>query len=246
MTTTMNADADQRQAGDGISATRAGWTFGGHTPEHFDQHITRSVPNYEAGHKMIEQISDFFVTKDTVGYELGTSTGQLLRQLAHRHSASTRWVGVDVEPAMIEHARNAYGQTPTNVEYLIADALDVDYEPSDFIVSNYVIQFILPRRRQQLVDHIYQSLNWGGAFLMFEKVRAPDARFQDIASALYVDYKLDNGYSPAEILGKASSLKGVLEPFSTQGNLDMLRRAGFVDIMTMYKHVCFEGFLAIK
>ena len=49
-----------------------------------------------------------------------------------------------------------------------------------------------------------------------------------------------------EILGKASSLKGVLEPFSTRGNLDMLQRAGFVDVMTIFKHVCFEGFLAIK
>jgi tRNA (cmo5U34)-methyltransferase len=38
----------------------------------------------------------------------------------------------------------------------------------------------------------------------------------------------------------------VLEPFSTQGNLDMLKRAGFVDVMTIMKYVCFEGFLAIK
>ena len=82
--------------------------------------------------------------------------------------------------------------------------------------------------------------------MLFEKVRAPDARFQDIMSALYIDYKLENGYSPEEVLGKASSLKGVLEPFSTKGNLDMLHRAGFVDVMTIYKHLCFEGFLAIK
>jgi tRNA (cmo5U34)-methyltransferase len=37
-----------------------------------------------------------------------------------------------------------------------------------------------------------------------------------------------------------------MEPFSTQGNTDMLRRAGFVDIVTVHKYVCFEGFLAIK
>jgi tRNA (cmo5U34)-methyltransferase len=97
-----------------------------------------------------------------------------------------------------------------------------------------------------LIDLIYRSLNWGGAFVLFEKVRAPDARFQDIMSAIYVDFKLENGYSPEEVLGKASSLKGILEPFSTQGNLDMLQRAGFVDTMTIYKHVCFEGILAIK
>ena len=38
----------------------------------------------------------------------------------------------------------------------------------------------------------------------------------------------------------------VLEPFSTQGNLDLLHRAGFVDIIAVCKYLCFEGFLAIK
>jgi tRNA (cmo5U34)-methyltransferase len=232
--------------GDGIHATRAGWTFGGEIPQHFDRHVARSVPNYEVGHRLIGQVSDFFVKRDSVAYEIGISTGALLRQLAKRHSHGTRWIGIDVERAMIEHARSVHGQTPANIEYLHADACEVDYEACDFMVSYYTVQFIAPRHRQNLIDLIYKSLNWGGAFLLFEKVRAPDARFQDIMSALYVDYKLENGYTPEEVLGKASSLKGVLEPFSTRGNLDMLHRAGFVDVMTIYKHLCFEGFLAIK
>ena len=80
-------------AGDGIHAPRAGWSFGGETPQHFDRHITRSVPNYEAGHRLIEQVSDFFVRKDSVAYEIGTSTGTLLRQLVKRHPHGTRWIG---------------------------------------------------------------------------------------------------------------------------------------------------------
>jgi tRNA (cmo5U34)-methyltransferase len=233
-------------AGDGIHAVRAGWTFGGETPQHFDRHIARSVPNYEAGHRLIEQVSDFFVKKDSVAYEIGTSTGTLLRQLAKRHPHGTRWIGIDTERAMIEFARGAHSKGAANVEYLLANACEVDYEASDFIVSYYTIQFVPPRYRQSLIDLIYRSLNWGGAFVLFEKVRAPDARFQDMMSAIYVDFKLENGYSPEEVLGKASSLKGILEPFSTKGNLDMLQRAGFVDTMTIYKHVCFEGILAIK
>lgn len=232
--------------GDGIFAPRAGWSFGGETPRHFEQHIARSVPGYEAGHKLIEQVSDFFVRRDSTAYEIGTSTGALLRRLAARHSQGTRWIGIDVEQDMIDEARRASSQFPSNVEYVLADACAVDYEASDFFVSYYVVQFVPPRQRQFLIDLVYRSLNWGGAFVMFEKVRAPDARFQDLMSSLYVDHKLASGYSPAEILGKASSLKGVLEPFSTRGNLDLLERAGFVDVMTIYKHVCFEGFLAIK
>lgn len=240
------ATARDAKAGDGIRVSRAGWTFGDQTPQHFDRHATRSVPGYDVGHRLVGQVSDFFVRKDTIAYEIGTSTGTLLRQLAKRHRNGTRWIGIDAEGAMIEHARNAYDNSQGNIEYVVADACEFEFEPSDFIVSYYTVQFIPPRRRQSLIDQIYKSLNWGGALLLFEKVRAPDARFQDMMSGIYTDHKLENGYSPEEILGKASSLKGVLEPFSTRGNLDMLQRAGFVDVMTIFKHVCFEGFLAIK
>jgi tRNA (cmo5U34)-methyltransferase len=95
-------------------------------------------------------------------------------------------------------------------------------------------------------DRVYRSLEWGGAFFLFEKVRGPDARFQDILSSVYTEFKLEQGYDASEIVGKSRSLKGVLEPFSTAGNLGLLERAGFVDIMTIFKYACFEGFLAIK
>jgi tRNA (cmo5U34)-methyltransferase len=95
-------------------------------------------------------------------------------------------------------------------------------------------------------DKIYQSLEWGGAAIIFEKVRAPDARFQDLTVQLYHEFKLVQGFDETEVLNKQRSLKGVLEPFSTQGNLDLFKRAGFVDIMTILKYICFEGFLAIK
>ena len=122
----------------------------------------------------------------------------------------------------------------------------VNLEKADLIISYYTIQFIHPKLRQELINKIYDSLNWGGAFILYEKVRANDARFQDIISNLYMEYKLDQGYSAEEIIGKAKSLKGVLEPFSTQGNIDMLKRAGFVDILSIQKYMNFEGFLVIK
>ena len=61
-----------------------------------------------------------------------------------------------------------------------------------------------------------------------------------------MEYKIDQGYTSDEIISKSRSLKGILEPFSTKGNRDMLKRAGFVDILTVFKYGSFEGFLAIK
>ena len=108
------------------------------------------------------------------------------------------------------------------------------------------MQFINPSIRQVITDKIFNSLNWGGAFLFFEKVRGPDARFQDIMQTLYTEYKMSEGYNEKEIIGKTLSLKGILEPFSSNANIEMLKRAGFQDINLVFKRLCFEGYLAIK
>jgi tRNA (cmo5U34)-methyltransferase len=232
--------------GDSIDAPNAGWSFGGDVPEHFEDHVSKSVPLYDAGHDLVLKIADFFIDDRSVCYELGCSTAVLTRRLAERNAhRRTRFVGIDIEESMTRKASELCADLP-NVSIVTADALDVDLEPADLIIAYYTVQFVRPRHRQHLLDRIYEALNWGGAFVLFEKVRGPDARFQDLFTALYTDYKLDRGYGPDEIIGKARSLKGVLEPFSTQGNLDLLRRAGFVDITTVMKYVCFEGFLAIK
>ena len=117
---------------------------------------------------------------------------------------------------------------------------------SDLILSYYTIQFINPKSRQQLLNKIYKSLNWGGAFIMFEKIRASDARFQDIFSITYNDFKLRNNFTASEIIHKTMSLKGVMEPFSDFGNTGLIKRAGFKDMIPIFQWLCFKGYLCIK
>ena len=80
------------------------------------------------------------------------------------------------------------------------------YEKADLFISYYVLQFVAPRDRQQMLDTIYDRLNWGGAFIWFEKVRGPDARFQDILVNLYNNFKASNGFSSEEILNKTEEV----------------------------------------
>lgn len=233
--------------GQGISASNAGWSFAGRTAETFDDHIRSSIPGYTHGHELVESFSDFFVHSDSICYELGTSTGELVSRLARRHAhhSRSRWIAVDVEPAMVEVARSRVADLP-NVSVEVADIANYVMLDTDLVVSYYTLQFVLPKFRQTVVDEIYRSLNWGGAFLWFEKVRGSDARFQDLFTSLYNDFKIAQGFDAEQILAKTRSLKGVLEPFSTAGNQDMLARAGFVDVVPIFRDLCFEGVLAIK
>lgn len=235
-----------KSVGDNIEASRAGWSFGGDVAISFDDHVSKSVPLYTEGHNLICGLSDFFIKNDSVVYEIGCSTGTLITKLAnHSNQKSAKFVGVDVEQKMIDFAIEK-NQSSKNIEFICDDFLHLDIEESDLIIAYYTVQFIRPSLRQDLINKIYQKLKWGGAFILFEKVRGADARFQDILTTLYNEYKIAQGYTPSDILTKSLSLKGVLEPFSTQGNIDMLKRAGFQDINTVQKYLSFEGFLAIK
>jgi tRNA (cmo5U34)-methyltransferase len=235
------------RVGQNMDATRANWSFSGDVPETFVDHIRKSVPFYDIGHDLTCQISDYFCHNDSICYEIGVSTGHLLRKLANHHSAKPhiKWVGIDSVEKMVSKACSFCADIP-NITIEVGDAATYDFEKADLFVSYYCIQFIPPRVRQVVYNHIYNNLNWGGALIVFEKVRAPDARFQDIISSLYNDYKLGQGFSAEEILNKSSSLRSVLEPFSSDANVAMMRRAGFVDVMSIMRYLCFEGFLAIK
>ena len=233
------------QSGDKIEAKNANWKFNGGMVEHFEEHVSKSVPLYKEGHELITKLSDYFVKDDSICYELGSSAGTLTNKLAKRHEfRAAKFIGLEIESDMVKKANELY--TGENLSFSCDDMNTVTLEKADLIVSYYTIQFIHPKLRQQLINKIYDSLNWGGAFILYEKVRANDARFQDIISNLYMEYKLDQGYDAQEIISKAKSLKGVLEPFSTEGNIDMLKRAGFVDILSIQKYMNFEGFLVIK
>jgi tRNA (cmo5U34)-methyltransferase len=231
--------------GQGIVAENSGWSFDAAAGV-FDDHVRQSIPLYDEGHRLIARLSDFFLYDGAVVYEIGPSTGTLAKLIAERHPTRRfRYVGLDISEPMVERAR-AKVAGDKRFEMVQADALTYDYDPCAMFISYYTVQFVAPRVRQVLINRIAESLEWGGAFLFFEKVRGADARFQDIITGLYTEFKIENGFSSDEIVNKTRSLKGVMEPFSSAGNAGLIERAGFKDWMPIMRWACFEGVLCIK
>ncbi len=229
----------------GINASNANWKFSGKVAKKFDNHIIRSVPFYLEGHDLICKISDFFLKDNSLCCEIGSSTGTLTSKLfKHNREKKIKFIGIEIEKDMVLESKKRLNK---KIKIINKDFLNIKFNQKfDLMLSYYTAQFIKPKNRQVFFNKVFKSLNWGGGFIFFEKVRAPDARFQDMMTSVYEDYKLDNKFSPLEIISKKRSLKGVLEPFSSKGNLDLLKRAGFKDYMSIFKYTSFEGFLAIK
>jgi len=236
------------KVGDKISTKTANWSFRGEVFKSFDEHISKSVPLYKETILLYENLTDFFLMNKSKIIDIGCSTGRFLRKVHDRHKNNKEkkiyYQGYDIVNEMVKYSKK--NNSKTKIKFFKKDAFNVNYKNSCIVSSFYTMQFISPSRRQKLINRIFEGLHWGGAFFMVEKVRAPDARFQDIINQVYFEYKISQGYTDNEIIAKSRSLKGVLEPFSSKGNHDLLKRAGFKDIVTVFKYGCFEGFLAIK
>ena len=236
--------------GEGLSSFRGKWDFSNIDLENFEPHVEKSVPGYEEGHSYIQILSDYFLSDNSKFYDIGCSTGNLIKKISkyNKQKSNIDFFGIEPVSGFEElFKKNILNcDASHNILFLNEKIQEIELSSCDMIVSFYSIQFIHPRDRQEIFNKIYNSLNWGGGFFLFEKVRAPDARFQDMISNAYIEYKQAMGYEDSEIIQKQLSLKGVLEPFTSKANVDFLTRAGFTDIITIYKNLCFEGILAIK
>ena len=235
-----------------VNQKKGAWNFGGDVPKKFESHIGKSVPLYSEAHDLICKTSDFFLRDKSRLYDIGCSTGNLIGQICkNTNKKNLEIVGIDVEKKMIQFAKKNFSKSKmkknsNKVSFLNKDITKFTMKKCDMITSLYTIQFIHSSKRQEIFNKIYNSLNWGGAFFYFEKVRGSDARFQDIMTSLYNDFKEDQNLSSEHIVQKSKSIRGVLDPYTEDANEKYLKRAGFADIQCLLHFICFKGYLCIK
>lgn len=240
--------------GIGKDKTPSSWKFSADIVKDFDDHIERSVPRYTDCHKLTKRISDFFLTENNSRYlDIGSTTGSLIEKIGLHHNDRNKLLisGVEIEQHFCKFARKRLKSLSLKHDINfhsedIISFLENSSEKFDFVTSLFTLQFIKPGKRSEILNLIYKKLNWGGGLIVFEKVRGRDSRFQDILNFLINLEKIDQNFNPVEIYGKSMSLVGVMEPFSHNGNMQLLNNAGFKDIEVIFKYVNFQGYLCIK
>ena len=76
--------------GNKVYSNNSNWSFSGIIVNKFDKHINDSVPLYQEGHKIILNLSDYFIKNNSTVYDIGSSTGQLLKSLNQRNSSKKK------------------------------------------------------------------------------------------------------------------------------------------------------------
>lgn len=224
------------------------WKFDSDIVPVFDEHVRQSVPMYDEIHRLISDISAWFLEDGTNMYDIGTSTGEVIKNLLERYpKKETQLIGLDNSPEMIEKAKDIF----TDNENVTIKHLDLAkdehvFENACLITSVLTMQFIPQRYRQGIVNEIYKGLNKGGCFVFVEKVVGSNARFNEMWVEMYHEMKLRNRLSEQHVFEKAAAIRGVMRPYTLKENIEMLDNAGFKDIDTFFKWNNFVGLVAIK
>jgi tRNA (cmo5U34)-methyltransferase len=215
----------------------------------FDDMLERSVPFYKECQQMVIDLALHFAQKDSSVYDLGCSTGTLLRHLVKAIPATQkiRFVGLDNSDAMLKKARGKLKGHLKRCELVEAN-LESNFELNDasVVIMNYTLQFLPPRRRASMLKKIYRGLRPGGGLILIEKVRGESDGLNDLFIEQYHSYKRSQGYSKLEIAKKREALEKVLIPLKPGKNRDLLAEAGFRQVDIFFKWFNFAGFLAIK
>ena len=82
------------------------WSFGGKIPNKFEKHIAKSVPLYLEGHQIIVRLSDYFLKDGSICYDIGCSTGNLLKKInKHSNKKKLKFYGIEKEKKMFNYAK---------------------------------------------------------------------------------------------------------------------------------------------
>ena len=105
--------------------------------------------------------------------DVGTGTGEIAFFLAERAGTDGTVTGLDITPAMLDLAERkmAEKQLPTKVEFVVGDALDMQFEDGTFdvVTSGYMLRNVtdIPKA----VGEMFRVLKMGGVCTVAELAR---------------------------------------------------------------------------
>ncbi len=225
--------------------------FNGDVPKHFDEHVRKSIPNYERVMNKIGFLSQFFIENGSSYLDIGSSTGASIIEVVWNNKGKEVHCDiVDSSPDMVEHLQKKFhNRNKPVISYNIV-CVDVTRfffnKKYDLVVASLVVQFIKKEMRKEILQNIFNALNPGGAFLWFKKCAEESAIATDVMKQYINAYKKQSGLSAESILNKDDSLRGIMPLRVIKDNYAMLEQVGFTDVTIIDKDMNFTLFMAVK
>lgn len=199
----------------------------------FDDHINKSIPNYDLLIEMIKNMSEYFYTPNCSIYDLGCSTGKLLKSL---HFDCKKF-GYDNSNLLPDDTQSInFSIQDLNGKFPISNAC--------LVYSIFTMQFLDPMKRKQYIQQIYEGMVPGGCLFITEKIYQDAGIAQEIFSFSHYDFKLKQ-FSADEILKKEKDLRYNMKPLQDETLVHMLK-LHFRIVTPFWQMFNFKGYICIR
>ena len=223
-----------------------------HREEGFDEHIDKSIRGYQDLLSDIVSLSRYFVEKETNVYDIGCSTGKLTEAMLKKNQdiEDVHYYGIEVADGFVGDMKSREIKLTSDyswnkIKFLHEDVRDSMISNASLITSVFTLQFMSMRDRLPMIKKVYNGLNEGGAFIFAEKTICENAKFQEMITFNFYDYKR-KFFDTKDIMDKEQTLRNIMKPNTWKQIEKYIYDAGFKDVQPFWRNHMFVGAIAVK
>ncbi len=223
--------------------------FDGEVSKIFDKMARRSIPNYELAHTLHAAIAADHVKDGGAILDIGASHGEFFHSLFRQYTklgstpSNLSLTATDVSPDMCNIMRaSLHGVTIIQQDLMLNPFLQSTAK-YDFINCMYVLQFLPEFAQGLILTKMCTMLKPGGILSIGQKEAKPDA-IGDCLHRHYIEFRLENGYTQAEIDAKTHALKNSMWPMTHEAFMKVLTDFGMRNISTITRNGVFATYTA--
>lgn len=221
----------------------------------FPDMAKRSIPDYERFHELHADIAAALYGHDGARMlDVGASHGAFFQNL-FRHYWRTKdavpkfdLTAIDSSPAMCDTLRIFFPQA----RVLQGDVTDPNLQVTlglgggyDVVNATYLLQFIPTEQQPRTVRALAGLVKQGGILILGQKDRMGTSPLSTIMHERYLEWRVSNGYSRAEIEAKTHALKTSMWPMFHDQLMEQLMYL-FSDVQQTSRTLMFNTLIAYK
>ena len=189
------------------------WTFETkEIAETFDAHVREQLPWYDMVTDAVVYIARNYLPEYGVVVDIGASTGNMvdkLMPLTFERIADV--VAIEKSISMCDVLKNKYKKS----DCVVVENSDVtrgDLPKANVYILFLTMMFIPIDKRKALMDSMRANCKQGGVIVVVDKICDHGGYFATVLKRLTMQFKLQQGAKPEDVLNKEMSLAGVQIP----------------------------------
>ena len=189
------------------------WTFETkEIAETFDSHVREQLPWYDMVTDAVVYIARNYLPEFGTVVDIGSSTGNMVDKLMPL--TVERWadvIAIEKSIPMCKVLQKKYENSEC-VSVQNVNITNSDMPEAEVYILFLTMMFIPIENRKTLINAMRENCTKGGVIIVVDKINDHQGYFSTVLKRLTMQFKLQQGAKPEDVLNKEMSLAGVQIP----------------------------------